>query len=140
MKALIFILSVVLTGSSVFATEDTTNNFDLQNKLKSNEGQEFQATFNSKRFLAWTAQEERFLSHRTLDKLANNRAGDICQYFGFSKTKFSPITEKMTKAPGETEYIVNYIQNGKLTVINAGEGFMSHVLIPTVFTKITCYL
>ena len=136
MKALYFIFSLLLANSSSFAM-DTLDN---QNKLKSKEGQEFLAIYEAHSFLAWTGQEEHFLSHSTLDKLANNRADDICKFFGYSSAKVSLSTVRSMNAPNEADYNVNYIQNGDLRVIDAGHGFLSHIVIPTVFTKLTCYL
>lgn len=137
MKKLIFILSALLVASSAFAI----GTLDVPGEDKPQAGSEFLAVYKSKPFLAWTGQERRFLSAQTLAGIGNNRANDICQYFGYTRGLVDVKTVKTMTLSAEGDYAVSFIQNGKLIVLqNAGEGFGSNVVIPSVFTKLTCYL
>lgn len=138
MKAIVSILSLLLITNSAHALGTLDVPGDAP---KPQAGSEFLAVSKAKPFLAWTGQEAHYLSVSTLGRLANKRANDICQYYGYSRGLVDVSTVKEMTDSGDGDYSVSYIQNGKLVVIpNTAEGFGSHIVVPSVFTKLTCYL
>ena len=147
MKKIFTILGLLLTTSTVLAVPAAAPGFDgeaLRQQYK--ESKEFTPVYKGLTIFAQTGQERGNLPESELKHLADDRANQVCRYFGYEVA--GPYTKAMPGfEPNNVQALMRsssdaYLPtNGALVSVSITKNADSHFFgsIGKVFTSIICF-
>ena len=146
MKQIFAILGLLLTTLTVLASQEAAPGFDGESiRPQYKESKEFTPVYKGLRIFAQTGQERGHLSESELKRIADDRANQVCRYFGYkvagpySKAMpgFESNSVSMLIRSGSQAYLPT---NGALVIVGIVESADSSFFgsIGKAFNSIIC--